>query len=127
MAIRSDITRDMEWWTGTDHVFEFTIYQADGVTVQPIGGWQFSWFLKRGVQVPDAQAMLALTNVGSPSPAEVVIVDGPNGRVDVIVRAGLSRNLPGGTWYHELKRVDTNEEAIESYGTAVLNRALHRS
>lgn len=125
MAIRADISEAEEWFTGEDRVLEFTVYKADNVTPQDISGWDFSWFLKRGVSDPDVAAVLAKTNVGSPSPAEIVIIDGPTGRVDVIIEADDTRELPAKRYHHELKRLDAGEELVESYGAAVLRRALH--
>jgi len=124
MAERADITSDHEWFTNTDHVFEFTIYQEDGVTPQNITGWELSWFLKRGEGDPDAAALLAKTTGGSPT--EIDIVNGATGRVDVIVLAADTAGIRGGDYFHELKRTDTAQESVESYGAAKLKQSLHR-
>ena len=125
MAIRADIPPSEEWFTGEDRVLEFTIYQRDGVTVQDISGWELSWFLKRSKKDADADAVLTKTNSGSP--ADITIVDGPNGRVDVLVAAADTLALVARVYRHELKRMDTGEKTIESYGDATLQQALHRS
>lgn len=124
MAIRADIPPSEEWFTGEDRVLEFTIYQADGTTPQDISGWELSWFLKRSKKDADSAAVLAKTNDGSPS--DVTIVDGPAGRVDVLINADDTLDLVARVYRHELKRMDTGEKTIESYGDATLQQALHR-
>lgn len=125
MAERSNITSDHEWFTNTDHILEFTIYQEDGVTVQNITGWDFSWFLKRGSKDLDAAALLAKTSTGSP--ADIAIVNGPAGRVDVVVADVDTLNIRGGDYFHELKRTEAAQETVLSYGSAKLKQSLHRS
>jgi hypothetical protein len=124
MAERSDITSDHEWHTNTDHVFEFTIYQADGVTPQNVLGWELSWFLKRSSLDQDADALIAKNSLGSPS--DITIVNPTTGRVDVAIDDLDTLNIRGGVYYHELKRTDADQESVESYGTARLKQSLHR-
>lgn len=125
MAERANITSDHEWFTNTDHVFEFTVYQEDGVTPQDVSGWEMSWFLKKGQGDPDAAALLEKTTVGSPS--AITIVNGPTGRVDVLIEDGDTAEIAGGNYFHELKRTDAGQESVQSYGTAKLKQSLHRA
>lgn len=122
MAERSDITADHEWHTNTDHVLEFTIYQADGTTAQNITGWALSWLLKRNHDASDADALLTKTTA---SALQVDITSGATGRVDVIVLDTDTLSLAGGTYVHELKRTDAGEESVLSYGRARLKQSLH--
>jgi len=124
MAERAPITGDHEWFTNTDHVLEFTIYQEGGVTPQNISGWEMSWFLKRGEADSDAAALLAKTTAGSPS--DVSIVSGATGRVDVLITDADTLAIPGGHYFHELKRTDAGQESVLSYGAARLRQSLHR-
>lgn len=121
MAERSDITTDHNWFTNTDHVFEFTIYQADGVTAENIAGWTLTWMLKRAEGDADSAALL------TKSGASVVLTDAPNGRVDVVVADADTLSVPGDTYFHELKRTNDGEESVVSYGSAVLKQSLHRA
>jgi len=122
MAQRSEITAAAEWYTGTDHLFQVTVYKADG-TRQDISGWALSWLVKRGHGEPDAAALITKTTAGSP--AEITIVDGPQGELEFLAEAADTRDLPGGRYVHELKLVDAGEESVLMYGPAVLKRALH--
>ena len=121
MAERSDITTDHNWFTGTDHVFEFTIYQADGITPQDITGWTLSWMLKRAEGDADSAAILTKTG------GAVNVVTPGSGRVDVTVADTDTVSIPGDSYFHELKRIDDQQESVESYGSAVLKQSLHRA
>lgn len=120
MAIKSEIAASEEWHTGTDHLFAFTIYQADGTTRQDVSDWPLSWLLKKGHGQADADALVTKTT-------EVTIVNGPQGEVEVLVEADDTRYLEGGRYVHELKLVEPGEESVLSYGPAVLKKALHAS
>jgi hypothetical protein len=121
MAVRADISESEDWFTNADHVFEYTVYKRDDVTLEDISGWPLIWLVKRRPDDPDSAALL-IKEIGS----GIEIVDGPNGRCDVTVIDDDTVNLKPGTYYVELKRNQPGEETPLSYGEAVLKRSLHR-
>lgn len=126
MAARAEIAASAEWHTGTDHVFEVVVYQADGTTRQNLAGWSLSWLLKQGHAQPDAAALVAKSTEGSPADG-ITVTNAAQGELEILVEAVDTRDIDGGRYVHELKRVDTAEESVLMYGPAVLKRALHLS
>ena len=130
MAIHRDITRNDNVFTGEDKPFVFTIYEADDVTPIDINGWSLSWMLKRNQLDVDANALITKsTALGS------ILITGTwnvnpatnSQRASLTLTdnelATISSRI---TYYHELKRVDANQETVLTWGTFSLRQAVHR-
>ena len=116
MAIETNITSD-DWATGTDHVFEFTIWTDDTQTTRRnISGMNFRWELKK---VQHSPTIMLPKTMGAGS---IVITDGSNGRVDVLTNRADTVAFVPGTYYYSLYRIDTSQETLEAYGTIPLVR-----
>jgi hypothetical protein len=122
MAIKDDISKEDEWFAGEQKDLVFTIFQTDDTTPQDISGWGLSWMLKRNPRDADAAAVLHKTT----ALGGVTLTTPATGICTVTVEDQETDGL-GGTYYHELKRVDPGAEAVLSYGRAVLQDGLHDS
>jgi len=114
MAIRQDITAEHNWFTAENRTLTFTIFEETEQDTEDIDGWEFRWVL-----APTRHAEVATIIKESPSNG-VAIVDHDLGTVSVTIESADTADLEAGTFWHTLARVDTDEETILSYGTAVL-------
>lgn len=112
MAKLSPIEEEDNWFQGETKLFEFTVNKADDSGPEIITGWAIEW---RVFQHAKAQDTL-LVETG----ADVTITDGPNGLVRVTVAAADTIEIEPSIYWHELWRTDVNNEAVLSYGPAVL-------
>ena len=132
MSTPSDITKDLEWFTGTAVQMVFAIYEDDDVTpiAESMSGWSFSWLFKRSIDDADDDSLVdksgASVTVGTHPelgiPAVFVAIDAED--TEEIEFAARQSTLSG---RHELKRTDPGAETVLSYGRAKLRRAVHAS
>lgn len=122
MALESPITAEHGWFTNTDHGFVFTVYQADGVSVQDITGWSLSWMVKKKKTDTDVSALINKTTA-----AGIALTTPSSGVATVTVTDDDTVSLKDGTFYHELKRTTTGAEVVLAFGTARLQKSLHAS
>lgn len=122
MATRSDIVASHLWFTNEDRRFVFTIDIGDGTTPEDLSGWAMSWVVKRRVADGDASAIITKsTGAGG-----IVLTSPASGVCTVTVQDTDTASLAPGLYHHELKRTDDGFESPLSFGTAVLQRSLHK-
>lgn len=122
MAIRDDITKDDDLYTGEDKTFTFTVYQSDGTTAQNITGWALSYRWKRSLSDPDSDAVLTKTTSSG-----ITLTTPASGLCTVTIADTDTDSLEARTYYHELKRTDAGSETILTTGSVLLQQAIHRS
>lgn len=121
MAQKTDILEKDRWFTNSDYQINCFIKQADGVTVQNISGWVFSWLLKKRLTDPDVNAILAKT-----SGSGITTIDGAAGHVRVTIIADDTDGVVrAGVYVHEVKRTDTGFETPVIQGIAILRQSAH--
>lgn len=122
MAIRDDITKDDDFYTGEDKTLTVTVYEADGTTPQNITGWSLSYRWKRSPADADSDAVLTKTTASG-----IALTTPVSGICTVTVADTDTDSLQPQTYYHELKRTDAGSETVLTTGTVVLQQALHRA
>jgi hypothetical protein len=85
-------------------VFKLT-HQATGAAID-ITGWDFAAEVRQNIA--DASPELTLTSLPSPSPPHFVVVDGPNGRVEMRLYEDDTDTLPEGTHIFDVLRIDVS-------------------
>lgn len=123
MAIRQDISRDLQFFIGEDKTIEFEVLQSDGATPQDVSGWALEWDMR--AKVSDAAALLAKTSGSGIAVMGVYsAVRATNTqRVAVTIAAEDTDALSSGRHAHALKRTDDGNEAVLSYGDCELQRS----
>jgi hypothetical protein len=118
MAIEQDINFASDYFTGEDKVLSFTIYAADGTTVQSISGWTLGWIVKR--RASDGSPLIQKTTSD-----DIAITNALGGICTVTVSSSDISVLTGGIHYHhELKRTNAGHETVLSYGDFILQPSL---
>lgn len=122
MAIEAPISQSADFFTGEDKSLIFTVYQADGTTVQNITGWALSWMVKKRRTDADADALITKTTSSG-----IALTTPLSGICTVTVTDADVANIRGGElYYHELKRTTDGAETVLSYGKFGLRQAVHR-
>lgn len=115
---------------GTDHQFKYPVLdEADAAVALDASAWTLSWMLKSNKDDADVDA-----RVTKVTPSGITVTGTFNAtaslsaqRVVVTVEDTDTDSLPAGTYYHELKRKDSGQEAILSYGEMTLRRSVHHA
>lgn len=124
MAQEVNITKEHEFFTGTDRVLQFSVVDADDVAVN-ITGWALQWVLVRAPGAAASSGHLVSKTVGS----GITITNGAGGVCQVAVEDADTDGLEGSDsplYRHELRRTDGGNEDILAYGTVVLRQGLVR-
>jgi peptidoglycan/xylan/chitin deacetylase (PgdA/CDA1 family) len=121
MAREANITKDHDFFTGTDYTIKFPVTQADGVTPEDVSSWALSWVLKKRKTDADADAKVSRVTGGG----GIVISGEDNDVVEVLVSDSHTFDLPAGSYYHELKRTDEGSETVLAYGSVALQKSAH--
>lgn len=118
MAEESPITLEDKWFVGERKVFEFTVVN-DGVPVN-ITSWELEWVLRQAASAP--------TPLITKADADITKSDPTNGVCRVIIEPAdtLAIEIGAGDYYHTLKRVDGDNDAVLAFGEAVLRMAATR-
>lgn len=122
MAIRDDITKDDDFYTGEDKTLTITVYQSDGTTAQNITGWSLSYRWKRSLSDADSEAVLTKTTSSG-----ITLTTPGSGICTVTIADTDTDSLEARTYYHELKRTDAGSETVLTTGSVLLQRAIHRA
>ena len=122
MAIRDDISKDDDLYTGEDKTLTVTIYQADGITPQNITGWALSYRWKRSPKDADSEAVMTKTTSSG-----ITLTTPASGLCTVAIADTDTDSLEAQTYYHEMKRTDAGSETVLTTGTVVLQQAIHRA
>lgn len=122
MAIRDDITKDDDFYTGEDKTLTVTVYEADGTTPQNITGWSLSYRWKRSLSDPDSDAVLTKTTSSG-----ITLTTPASGVCTVTIADTDTDSLEARTYYHELKRTDAGSETVLTTGSVLLQQAIHRA
>lgn len=132
MPYEQNITKHDEFFQGVDIDFDGVVYDptatkatiADGSAPrQNISGWALSLLFKRQRGDADDDALLQLTT----GAGEIVIVDGPQGEWTAAIADDDTDDWAQEEIFYELKRTDSTEECILTYGKCFVRRALHRT
>ena len=115
-----NIDADDDFFLGEDKILGCTIYQQNKRTVQNITNWTLSWSLKQALT--DTVALLTKT-----TSTGITITSATAGTVTIPILDTDTDNLEPGTYVHELKRTNDNEETVLSQGRCVVKRGVHRS
>lgn len=116
MAIRQDIAND--YFTGEDKDLVFTVYSSNAQTAaQNITGYTITWMLKAKRGAADADALLTKTATLTTAASGICTVSLTDDDISTLV--GEKR------YFHELKRTDSGNETVLSYGTFTLQQAVH--
>lgn len=106
-----NIIKEHNWFVGEDKTLQFTVYQADDVTIQNISGWTTVFELS---QEPNTAPLFSIAGV---------IVSAPNGLVDIAVPGTSTSGRTPGTFYYSFRRTNAGYGAILSHGKVILQRA----
>jgi hypothetical protein len=110
MPVEASIDADDDWFVGESKVLRFTVANGAGIS-----GWELRWRLidRKGVVVMEK---LSTAN-------EIVATDQadpPLYLADVQVASDDYDDSPAGNYQFTLWRIDAGNEALLSYGSAVL-------
>jgi hypothetical protein len=118
MAYEDPIERTDEYHIGEDKSLIFTIYQSNGTTAQDITGWSLEWVLKADYDT--STALLTKTTGGS----GIALTTPVSGICTVTVDdTDTDSILPGRSYVHVLKRTDSGNESILTYGTVAFKKS----
>lgn len=106
VAIETNIPRG-RLFVGEDKVFQYTIYQSDGVTPQDITGWTLSWTLAASSSGAALITVAGVITNAAGGVLTVTVPDTPSG----------TDALSDGMYWHELKRTDAGSETVLAWGT----------
>lgn len=120
MAAKATIGASDNLFVGEDKSLVFTVVDTAGVAVN-ITGWTLSWTLKR--RATDAAALITKTTGGG----GIALTTPVSGICTVTIEDTDTDPLGPLSGVHELKRTNAGSEAVLSYGTLELKRALHAS
>lgn len=111
---RFDIDADQHITPGEVRTIRFSVSDGDGDAIADFSGWAFEWFLTASSWI--ANGVTALRDVALVVKADADIESGTAPVVDVpLVELDLT-GLAGGTYWHELWRVDAGNVRRLSYG-----------
>jgi hypothetical protein len=129
MTMQADVTLASEVHTGEYKNLVFVIYEPDGVTPHNIAAFTLSWMLKRNKTDADSKAKITkLLGDGGIVISGIFNVDPlvNTQRVTVKLTRTDTASLPATvTYWHELKRIDSNVETVLSEGRFELHQAVH--
>jgi hypothetical protein len=121
MSIDAPITEEMQWFVGEDKTLRFTVVDdTPGHLPVNINGWEFEWMLR---EYADAPRPYVVKQMG---PTGIVIQSAAQGIVDVLIQDENTEELPGGVFYHTLRRIDDGSSSVLAHGEAVLQRGATR-
>lgn len=120
MPVEANITKADELFSGTDKLLEFSVVDADGAA-QNITGWAMSWTLFTRPTPPAGATALLTKTTGA---GGISITDGSGGVCQVSIADTDTDDLIGDAlYYHELRRTDSGNEDVLSYGTLWLRQS----
>lgn len=119
MGVEAPISRALNWMIGEARSFDFSIFQADGVTAQNITGWALEWVLRPN---PESNVAILTKTTG----AGITITNGAGGLCSVAIARADTLALPPDIYAHSLRRTDSGSESVLSFGPAVLRYASTR-
>lgn len=124
MAIESPVVLSTLAFTGEDKGYGFTIFEEGSTTErQDMTGWSLSWMVKRHKRDLDVQALITKTTADG-----ITLTNAAEGECLVALSKADIQQIKGGQpYYHELKRIDDGFEAVLSFGSYMLNQAVHRA
>lgn len=123
MAIQRDITAMDNWFAGEDKAFIDTIYQADGVTPENITSWAISFMVKKRAADLDSLAKVVKTVTDG----GIAITSAASGIITITVFAADTVAINPGTYRYEIKRTNTGQETVLTYGSCVIRQSVHHA
>jgi hypothetical protein len=131
MSIQADVPSSARWHIGEDKLLRVTVYtDATLTTCVDVTGFALSWKLAPS---PDATALITKTTSLGITIAGLFNADPATNNqvitiaVDDLDTQPIAGALAARTYYHELKRTDTNVEAVLLQGRVSLLPSLHPS
>jgi len=121
------IETSLEYWLGTDKVYEFITYTSSAkTTIRDVSGFTTHFMVKRNRGDADAAALLSVAGSVSgsfhPTPAtntQKISVTIDDETTDTEIAQAFAH------W--ELKRMDAGFEGVMAFGQIALRRAVHVS
>jgi len=111
MAKNSPITEAHNWFTNEKKVFVFTLEGESDIT-----GWTMEWVFRSHPQEDGYIIKKTTTD-------DVVVTDGPGRVVQVTIHAADTAALDPVDGAHALRRIDSNNEILLTFGDAMLQQA----
>lgn len=119
------IETDLEYWLGTDKLYDFYVYTTSAKTaIRDSTGYTTSFIVKRRVQDDDADALIAESGVVSGTFNADPAINTQKITV-TIDDDDTDTEVDPGDAHWELKRTNTGSEVVLAFGTITLRRALH--
>lgn len=118
MAVEANITEEDEWFIGEKKIIEIQLFKDDEVTLEEdIDQKTYSFAVRQSWRDPNAF-------IEKESGAGVEVTDVGQAKVQITVEAAdYPTGLRPGTYIFALKRVDSGNEQIQTYGSVVLQKA----
>ena len=124
MARLQNLGNDDDWFVGEDKTLSFEIFSSDEVTMENVTGFAMQWVMRQGLEgdpilinKTTAGATISITGTWN---ADMNI---NTQRVNVSVPRTDTYRLQPGKYYHALKRTDSGNQTVLSYGAVELKRA----
>lgn len=113
MGVRADITPAKNLMLGERRTLKFTILEEDQVTPIPggIGTWDMTWILRQDDQENSPVLISKTLSDG------LTVTDATACTVEALLLPSDSVGLAPGTYWHTLWRIDSENDAVLSYGT----------
>jgi hypothetical protein len=96
----------MPVYKGTYYARVFQLKHQATNTPIDITGWDFAAEVRQNIT--DTDPALTLTSLASPAPPHFVVVDGPNGRVEMRLFEDDTDTLAEGTYIFDVLRIDVS-------------------
>lgn len=124
MARRQNIGTSEDWFVNEAKLLSFEIFSSDEVTMENVAAFGMQWVLRRGLEgdpivinKTTAGATITVTGVYNAD------MNTNTQRVNVLVPRTDTYRLQPGKYNHALKRVDSGNETVLSYGEVELKKA----
>lgn len=118
----------LKLFQGEDRRYLFTVLNIDETAAIDITGWTLTWMVKRHASDADVNALITKTTVTGIAIAGVFnSVPALNAQIAyVTVARADSLAVPDGSYFHELRRMDSGFNTVGSYGQFRLTQGVIR-
>lgn len=120
MATEFNITKEHRFFLGEDKVLRLKVYEQDGTTPINVDGWSLLYVLRKKDKDPDPPILSKTTTGSSPK----ISIEGtfnidPEANMQVVLvtfDSDDTTNLEAKTYRYSIKRTDSGNERILTYG-----------
>jgi hypothetical protein len=110
MAIISNL-QNIAVFQGTDQVIQDTLFQADGITPQPLTNWTVLFTV---YAYGDPRQVFIVK--GTNPPGGISIPTPTNGVLNITINAADTANMPPGQYQYRIERIDGGFDDVPTYG-----------